>query len=292
MSEDRVSHSRLLSRREMLKAGTLAAGAAAIANLSGCQTPGTKKAAGPGEKGRAKNMHVSLAAYSMRQALTKGEMDLFEFIDWCAEMDLVGTELTSYYFKENFDKNYLHQLKRRALRNGVVVSGTAVRNNFCLPPGEERDKEIQHVKKWIDYAVEFYAPHIRIFAGSLPEGVDKKIAIIWVADAIKEVLDYAAERGVLIGLENHGGITARAGNYRTNAYEELEMAAPLAVNVQVKVEVFQNDGTKVLADLERVRDILVKAGYKGWVALEYEAEGDPWVEIPMYVKKLKALFEA
>ena len=135
-----------------------------------------------------------------------------------------------------------------------------------------------------------------------------------MADGIKEALDYAAERGIFLGLENHGGITARAadhlaicdavgdhpwfginldtGNYRTNAYEELAMAAPRAVNVQVKVEVFTNDGEKVLTDLESVRDILVKTGYKGWIALEYEAKGDPLVEIPMYVKKLKDLFEA
>ncbi|GAI56447.1 unnamed protein product, partial [marine sediment metagenome] len=211
-----------------------------------------------------KNMHISLAAYSMRQALSDGSMDLFGFIDWCAEMNLAGTELTSYYFKEGFDKSYLHELKRRALGNGVTVSGTAVANNFCLPPGPEKKKEIDHVRRWIDYSVEFFAPHIRIFAGSLSDGVDKKTGFGWVADGIREVLDHAAERGIILGLENHGGITARAadhlaicdavgehpwfginldtGNYRTNPYEELAMSAPRAVNVQLKVEVFQEDG--------------------------------------------------
>jgi len=297
-----------LSRRNALKCGVVSTATAAVSSLV---SPAKPQAQTGGNT--PKNMHVSLAAYSMRDALNKGEMDLFGFIDWCAEMNLAGTELTSYYFKEGFDTSYLHELKRRALDNGVTVSGTAVGNNFCLPPGPEKQKEIDHVKKWIDYSVEFFAPHIRIFAGNLPEGADKEKGIVWAAEGIRECLDYAAQRGILLGLENHGGITARAadhlaicdavgnhpwfginldtGNYRTNPYGELAMAAPRAVNVQVKVEVFQPDGTKVLADLEKIRDILVTAKYKGWVALEYEAAGDPRIEIPMYVRKLKDLFE-
>ncbi|MBN1291995.1 MAG: sugar phosphate isomerase/epimerase [Candidatus Latescibacteria bacterium] len=296
-----------LSRRNMLKTGALTAAGVSISSLSGVQSVSAQ--------GKApKNMHVSLAAYSMRDELQKGNMDLFGFIDWCAELDLAGTELTSYYFKEGFDKKYLRELKLRAFNNGVTVSGTAVRNNFCMPAGPDKQKEIDHVKKWIDYSVEFFAPHIRIFAGNLPDGTDKKVGIQWVAEGVRACLDYAAERGIILGLENHGGITARVvdhlaicdavgkhpwfgvnldtGNYRTNPYEELAIAAPRAVNVQVKVEVFKEDQkTKVLADIPRLRDIMVKAGYKGWVALEYEAAGNPREEIPMYIAQMKQLFE-
>lgn len=295
----------IYSRRALLKAGALAAAGTSLRPFAAAAAPRQLDPAA------TKNMHLSLAAYSMREALTKGQMDLFEFIDWCAELGLPGTELTSYYFEEGFGKDYLHQLKRHAFINGVTVSGTAVRNDFCQPPGPDRQQEVEHVKRWIDHATEFYAPHIRIFAGNLPEGVDKQTGIQWVADAIQEVLRYAAERGVVLGLENHGGITARAadhlaiveavgehpwfgvnldtGNYRTNAYEELAMAAPYAVNVQVKVETYQNDGSKAPTDLERIRDILVDAGYQGWVTLEYEAE-DPRERIPEYLDRMKELF--
>ena len=257
-------------------------------------------------------MRVSLAAYSVRDALNSGQIDLFNLIDWCGSMDLSGVELTSYYFKKNFDRGYLKQLRRRAFRQGITVSGTAVGNNFCLPPGEERAKEIAQVEQWIDHASDLFAPHIRIFAGSLPEGVEKKTGIQWVADSIKRVLEKAAEKGVMLGLENHGGVTARAadhlaicaavgqhpwfgvnldtGNYRTDPYQELALTAPRAVNVQLKVEVSKQE-EKVPTDLERVRDILVKANYKGWVALEYEAAEDPKVAIPRHLARLKDLFE-
>lgn len=291
-----------MNRRELIKSGALAAAALGFRMPDGTST----------RNENTKNMHLSLAAYSVRSALTSGKMDLFGFIDWCAELGLPGTELTSYYFPEGFDRAYLLSLKRHALSRGVTVSGTAVRNNFCQPPGPELQKEIDHVRRWIDYSVDFYAPHIRIFAGNLPEGVQMETGINWVADAIRRVLEHAGERGVLIGLENHGGITARArdhlaicdavgdhpwfginldtGNYRTNPYEELAMAAPRAVNVQIKVEVFRDDNTKTEADLTRFRDILVEAGYKGWVALEYEAAEDPFTAIPRYIQELKELF--
>jgi sugar phosphate isomerase/epimerase len=292
----------------------MGAGAATLFSFGRAQAMGSVAEEASNQKGqrRSTNMHVSLAAYSVRQALQSGEMDLFQFIDWCAKMELSGTELTSYYFEKGFDSSYLRRLRNRAFRNGLAISGTAIRNNFCLPPGPEKSDQIRAVKDWIDHAAELFAPHIRIFAGDVPAGVESSVAIQWVADGVRNVLDHAAERGVVVGLENHLGITSRAadliaicekvgehpwfgvnldtGNYHKNPYDEVALTAPWAVNVQVKVEVRDGDQL-VLADLERVRDILVDSGYRGWVALEYEAEGDPFVEIPRYVARMKELFE-
>jgi len=261
---------------------------------------------------KGKNIHLSLAAYSVRKSLTSGKMNLFDFIDWCSAMNLPGTELTSYYFKEGFDGSYLRKLRNHAFKNGVTVSGTAIRNNFCMPPGPEKDEQIAGVKKWIDYAAELFAPHIRIFAGNLPKGASNSEGIMWVSEGIKSILDHAENRGVIIGLENHGGITARAkdlkeiceqvgrhpwfginldtGNFRTEPYEELKVVADWAVNVQVKAEVSSTDGEKKPADLARIRDIILESGYKGWVALEYEAPEDPMKQVPIYIDKLRDLF--
>ena len=313
MSKENDSVNRHYSRRDLLKTTVLAAGGATLAGLGACAKPHEMSVEMSIETEKpTHNMQLSLAAYSMRDALTSGQMDLFQFIDWCAEMDLQGTELTSYYFKKDFDNQYLHDLKLRAFRQGLTISGTAIGNNFCLPNGPERDAQLALTRKWIDNAAELTAPHIRIFAGQAPDGVELKTAIGWAADGIKESLDYAAQRGIVLGLENHGGITAKVedhlaicdmvgehpwfginldtGNYRTKPYEELELAAPRSVNVQIKVEVADENGNGVPADLARVRDILVKANYKGWVALEYEAAEDPKVAIPRYTKELKKLY--
>ena len=309
--------SRKLTRRDLLKHTAAAAAATmvlpGIANGSHQDSPLVGARANIGNAGSStKNMHLSLAAYSVREALTAGEMNLFKFIDWCAELGLPGAELTSYYFDEDFDRGYLRELHRHAFLSGVTVSGTAIRNNFCLPPGDAKDREIAHVRQWIDHAADFFAPHIRIFAGDLPDGVAKETGIAWVAEGIRTVLNHAADRGIVLGLENHGGITARAadhlaicdavgehpwfgvnldtGNYRTNPYEELAMAAPRAVNVQVKVEIAGPDGELVPTDLNRVRDMLVEANYRGWVVLEYESAEDPRIAIPRHLDEMRAAF--
>jgi sugar phosphate isomerase/epimerase len=295
-----------INRRNLLGVAGLGVTALAVGQAPG--SPAFGQAAAPLQ---AKNIHLSLAAYSVRQALTSGRMDLFQFVDWCAELGLPGTELTSYYFPEGFDAAFLRRVRRHAFGLGVTVSGTAVRNNFCLPPGAERDRWIAHVRAWIDHAAELFAPQIRIFAGDLPEGTPKATGITWVADSVKTLLDHAAARGIILALENHGGITARAsdllaiceeignhpwfgvnldtGNYQVMPYEEVEMTAPRAVNVQVKVEIWE-DGKKVAANLGILRDIIVRSGYRGWLVLEYEADADPFQAIPQYIDELRSLF--
>lgn len=292
-----------MKRRSFLASGLAATGAASLLGVAPAACAAPKK--------KPTNIRIALAAYSVREALTKTDYDLFKFIDWCAEMDLDGVELTSYYFAKGFDSAYLRRLRNHAFHNGLTISGTAIRNDFCKPAGAERDQEIEAVKKWIDYAADLWAPHVRIFAGSVPQGSPKEEVIGWVAESIKQVLDHAEKQGVVIGLENHGGITAfpedllaicnqvgkhpyfgvnlDTGNFRRSPYEDLKVVAPLAVNVQIKIEIFKGEN-KVLADLARFRDIILDAGYKGWVTLEYEGKGDPFQECPVYLRKLEKLF--
>jgi sugar phosphate isomerase/epimerase len=298
-----ISVANIINRRNAIR--TVASGVVALAAAGSASAE---------EPHAPRNTRVSLAAYSMREALNGGMMDLFGFIDWCAEMNLAGVELTAYYFRKGFDAVYLHDLRRRAFNRGVTVSGTAVSNNFCLPPGPERQKEIDRMRTWIDAAAELFAPHIRIFAGDIPEGADKRTAIGYAAECIRTVLPHAAERGIVLGLENHHGVTSRAadhlaicdmvgespwfgvnldtGNYYTDPYKEMALTAARAVNVQVKVEVMRDENSaKEPADFGKIRNILVNAKYRGWVALEYESDEDPYLAIPRFVRELKRLFE-
>jgi hydroxypyruvate isomerase len=43
------------------------------------------------------------------------------------------------------------------------------------------------------------------------------------------------------------------------------------------------------ADLARMIGILREAGYRGFIALEYEAKEDPRVAVPRYLNKLRRL---
>ena len=292
------------NRRDFLKSSFILGSALTIP----ATTSHTK--AGYDFKRTRPRFRVSCAAYSYRKYLTSGEMDLDDFIDRCVGMELDAVELTSYYFPDNITPEYLNHLKYKTFLNGIDISGTAVRNDFCLPPGEQREKDIAHVKKWIDYSAGFFAPCIRIFAGKVPAGHSEEQAIEWCAAGIKACLEYAEKRGVFLALENHGGITERAatmkkicdtvgphrwfgvnldtGNFRTDPYGEMALIAPLAITVQVKTAVTAPDGnTQVEADLKRIADILRAVNYRGYLVLEYEGDEDPMTGVPRWIEKLK-----
>src|SRR5262245_40900921 len=140
--------SHLANRREFIRSTALAAASSLLASQAG--------AIEPIKRNGKSFFKFSLAAYSYRDLLTakppKPRLTLDDFIADCAKMGLEGTELTSYYFPESPSNEYLRHLKELCFRLGLDISGTAVGNDFCHPPGEKRDSEIAHVKRWVDYA--------------------------------------------------------------------------------------------------------------------------------------------
>jgi sugar phosphate isomerase/epimerase len=292
------------TRREFLEAA-LAAGLAA----------GAAGAIDPIRRTGKARLELSLAAYSFNRELSlkgkkKPTMTLEEFIDLGAKLGLPAVELTAYYFPKTTPE-YLQAIKKRCSGQGLAVSGTAVGNDFCWPDRERQAKQLDDVKHWIEHSAALSAKTMRIFAGSVKKGDTEEDARNRCVEAIHAACDHAAKHKVILALENHGGITGTAeqllaivravkhdwfgvnldtGNFHTeDPYADLEKAAPYAVVVQVKTEVQAKGRKKEEADLKRVTDMLRKAGYQGYVALEYEASEDPRTAVPRYVKELKKL---
>ena len=304
---------RELGRRTFM---TSALGVAAAGVLTGR----VAESAVPVVRNGSSHMKLSLAAYSFSRYLpTRGtpeqiaaaKMTLEQFIDYCAELNLDGTELTAYYFPKEVTTEYLLGIKEKTFRLGLDISGTAIGNDFCLPEGPKRDEHLKMCRDWIDYASVMGAPVIRIFAGNVPKGEALESARERCVDGINQSLAYAATKGVFLALENHGGITATSeqmlkiieqvkpspwfgvnldgGNFRTDdPYADMEKIAPYAVNAQLKASVAPN-GKSEPADLSRVVQILKKAGYRGYIVLEYEEKEEPRELIPGLLRKMRDL---
>jgi sugar phosphate isomerase/epimerase len=303
----------IVTRRHFLTSST-----AALTGLALLPASAIEPFARPGSP----RLALSLAAYSFRdffkdantnrKAESERRLDLFQFVDYCAEHGCAGAELTSYYFPKDFDDAFLIKLRRHAFLRGIDISGTAVGNNFTEPAGEKRDAQIAMVKKWTDHAALLGAPHIRVFAGNVPKDLTKDDAKKNCIAALEESADYAGKKGIFLGIENHGGIVAEApdildiiraikspwvginldtGNFQTDdPYHDLELITPYAVNVQMKGEVHPRGQKKQEADLPRLAKILRAAHYQGYVALEYEGAEDPWKAVPVLLKRMKELF--
>jgi sugar phosphate isomerase/epimerase len=300
------------TRREFLQKSIAAGAALGGLGIGACQRVGAIE---PLQRKGACCLRLSLAAYSFRdffnQRDTARQLTLFNFINFCAEHGCHGAELTSYYFPKEVTQPFLIELKRQAFLRGLAISGTAVGNNFTRPASPERDREIAQVKKWVDYAFVMGAPHIRVFAGD-GKGVEKAEAQKLCIQALEECCDYAGGKGIWLGLENHGGIVSQVsdlldivravkspwcgvnldtGNFYSDAdpYDEMARLAPYAVNVQLKVEINRRGQGRQVTDLARVIKILREVNYQGYVALEYEAN-DPWKEVPVWLKRMRAAF--
>lgn len=307
-----------MTRRSLLGAAAVSATTAAAARAFGPTStgpivPSPNPVIDPIRRNRPSHLKLSIAAYSYRQFLTGDQpsMDLFDVADLAADMGLDAIEPTSYYFPEDLTDEYLHSLRRHAFLLGLDISGTAIGNDFCLPDGPERDAQLDLARSWIDRAAALNAPVIRFFAGRVPRGDTEEAAVSRAIEGFKEVLPHAAEKGVMLALENHGGITATSdqmmtlieaidhpyfavnldsGNFHTeDPYADLARIAPYSVNVQIKTEIQRADQPKEEADLSRLIEILRKAKYSGYVVLEYEAAEDPMTAIPRHVNRLREL---
>lgn len=318
MTEHAVPPQISASRRAFLGRSAVATAGLVTAYGAGGET--AVQAAAPVQRHSGSHMKLSLAGYSFNRYLPKAwtpeqladaKMTLSDFIEYCASLDLDGTELTGYYFPKKITPAYLMQLKQQTFRSGLDISGTAIGNDFGVVDGDEAKRELADVRAWIDHAALLGAPVIRIFAGRVPKGETEQATIERCIRRIDTSLEYAAQKGVFLALENHGGITATSdqmlriikgvgdspwfgvnfdsGNFRTaKPYADLERIAPFAVNAQIKLAMMF-EGKKEEANLERVIGILKSAGYRGYVVLEYEEREEPKEAIPAAIARLREL---
>jgi sugar phosphate isomerase/epimerase len=296
------------TRRRFLQSTAVAATGLMLAS-------GSAPAIDPIRRTGRSHIRLSLAAYSFRRYLAlrpnaRQEMTLDDFIDLGAGLPLDAVELTAYYFPQTTNE-YLAQLKGHCTRLGLDVSGTAVGNNFCTPDAARLRTQIADVKRWIEHTARLGGKTMRIFAGNVERGDTEERARARCVEAIQEACDHAAQFGVYLALENHGGITGTidqmlmlvravrhdwfgvnwdTGNFHSaDPYADLARLAPYAVTVQIKTEIQRAGRGKEEADLSRLIGILRAANYRGYVALEYEAREDPKAAVPRALAALHRL---
>jgi sugar phosphate isomerase/epimerase len=291
------------SRRRFLHAVGASALAAGLPGAKGAIPPQAGKSMNPPKMPR---LFVGCCAYSFAKYLAKGRMSMEDFILKGVEMGVHGVDITTYWLK-SIEPSYLVSLRHFAYKNGMPFSGAAIGTNMCQPDAAKRTEELANIKQWVDRTELLGASHLRVFGGELPPGASDEQGIQWVVETMKPACDYAATKGVILGIESHGGITSQASNiveilrrvdspyagcnldisnFTENPYAQIEACIPYATHTHIRD--FYGE-KRIPLDLDRVWQMFAKAGYKGYMSAEYEAEEDAMTGVPKLLAKIKPL---
>lgn len=297
-----------IKRREFLKSAAVAAAATAGGSKILASRVGASPQA-PGGAGKMPRLFSGCCAYSFRKYLQHGPMTMEDFILKGVELKLDGVDMTAYYFKST-DPDYLTGLRHFAYKHGVPFSGAACGVSLVQADAGRRAQSLAEVKKWVDATDLLGASHLRVFAGKLPQGATIPQAIGWVVDTLKAASDYSGRKGIMLGLEDHSGITQNvdacleimhqvnspyAGinldithfipTATQDAYAQIAACIPYATNTHIR-DVF-DDQTPI--DMDRVWRMFAEAGFKGYMSAEYEGHEDPMTGVPKLTDKIRGL---
>jgi len=273
--------------------------------------PGNSNSGNISEQKESK-LKISLNLYSFNDLLRNGKVDLFDMINFCVAHNFDAIDPTGYYFPgypEVPSDEFIYQFKRKVFIEGLEISGTGVKNDFTNPDKNQREADLELVKKWIEVAAKLGSPNLRIFAGNnMHEGFSRDQVFEWMAKDIRECCDYGKKHGVMIALQNHNGFLKTAddvdrvfemvgsdwlgqnldiGSYRMiDPYQEVYQNIGHAITWQIKENVWI-EGKETPTDFEKLFWILKKEGYRGYIPLETLGEGDPFEKVPRMLEQVR-----
>jgi sugar phosphate isomerase/epimerase len=261
-------------------------------------------------------MKLSVTIWSMHNYIGKDEMDVKGFIEYCASIGSPGVDL-GYFWKDEATEipQAMEWLKASNVQLGAYIS----RGDFTKQDAAERAQEVETLKKAVDAAAMMNAPALRVFAGNGWKGATFADVGDWVIEGHKQVAAYAEEKGVIVGLENHGrlcgtieairtivdgvgsdnfGVTFDTGNWVGAGEDPVEAAREFAKDtVYVHIKDLKKGEERSrscvvgegFVDIAGCGRILKDAGYQGWYSLEYEAAEDEKVGVPASLEAMKRL---
>jgi sugar phosphate isomerase/epimerase len=307
-----------VTRRSLLRAGflssaALAAGGLASAGLAQPESP-TKPAPAPIPSPPKPLFEISLAQWSLHRALYAGTLDHLDFPKAAKEQFGIGhVEYVSSFFKKKGEASYNEELRKRCEGLGVKSVLIMVDGEGALgdPDAAKRTTSIENHRKWLEAAKLLGCHSIRVNAqsdGTFEE--QQKLA----ADGLRRLSELGDTFGLNVIVENHWGNSSHGqwlagvmklvnhprcgtlpdfGNFDPKVYDKYQGVAdmmPFAKGVSAKSHEFHLEGDKkgeeVRTDFRRMLKIVLDAGYKGPIGIEYEGEKHPEPEGIMLTKKL------
>ena len=244
--------------------------------------------------------NISLAQWSLHRAHFGGYLKPIDFPRVASEQfGFKAVEYVNVFFPDQEPTDeFVSDLRSRCDDLGVesLLIMCDGEGNIGDPDESGRTKAVENHYKWIDAAVALGCHSIRVNAQSTgsPE-VQRKLA----ADGLRRLTEHAAKQNINVIVENHGGISSNGewlasvmlevdhprcgtlpdfGNFILNwatreeydRYKGMTELMPFAKAVSAKSHDFDADGNETHTDYRKMLGIVLDAGYRGWIGVEYE----------------------
>jgi len=239
---------------------------------------------------------ISLAQWSLNKSLFGGKLDNLDFPEYTRKnFDIHAVEYVNQFFK-SAEQSYVMELLKRTEDLGI-------RNVLIMVDGEgnlgevdesKRKTAVENHHKWVEAAQMLGCHSIRVNAGG--RGTEEEVAYS-ATRSLRELAQFAADYGINVLVENHGGYSSRAswlssvirntgmincgtlpdfGNFRVSKSENYDIylgmkeLMPLAKGVSAKSNEFDKEGNETNKDYYRILKIVKDAGFRGYIGIEYE----------------------
>ena len=271
------------------------------------------------------SIKLSLAQWSLNKLINGGILNPYDFAKIASGYGFTGLEYVSQLYKdiyssdnkakaiENFVKKSLVESQKFGLENVLIMVDEE--GDLSIENQSERNQAIENHRRWIDAAAQLGCHSIRVnLYGSSDLEIWKSTSI----DSLRKLSDYASASKINILVENHGGYSSNAsqlmqvihavdlpncltlpdfGNFciekkenvcidEYDKYQGVEELLSKAGAVSAKSYDFDSQGNETTIDYQKMLSLVNRAGYTGFIGVEYEGNRLSEKEGILHTKKL------
>jgi L-ribulose-5-phosphate 3-epimerase len=243
---------------------------------------------------------ISLAQWSLNRRLFNGDLDPLDFPAFTKNsFGIDAVEYVNQFFMDKAtDRQWLTELKRRCDGEGVrsLLIMCDREGNLGDPDDAARTLAVENHFKWVE-AAQFLGCHsVRVNAGSAGTWEAQRAL---ATDGLRRLSEFAADFDLNVIVENHGGLSSNGqwlaevisgvelencgtlpdfGNFfitrqppeEYDRYRGVEELMPFARGVSAKSYGFDAAGNETTIDYRRMLQIVLDAGYRGYIGVEWE----------------------
>ena len=214
------------------------------------------------------------------------------------------THAPCFHLDVGWTDDRVAEIKKVLADHRLVLSAVSPATEYLQFDADGQHAQSHHTLAQIDLALHFGCKQLRIFAGGrVPKNRTKQEMISAVVACLEPVIDYAAEKGVVLSIENHGefgrtyelhsavfdavkspwvGMTLHTGGIDRMTEDYLAMVrkfAPRITHMHLNDSMVTPDGRfgqcalgEGSLDIPAILSILEEYGYNGYYNLEFGDE--------------------